>query len=258
MSNRLLFLIFNGEIKFLTSNIMDHREWYRSLGGNDADYDNVVRGFVMDNKIIFVKGPKLSYDSNVVEIAKKCGPLIRQQLNNPDLVICCGVIPGENGDRWEPIMFIKEEPPTSPEVQNPTQLGAKTAGKVIEFSSKFDDPMFVMYAVRFTLILIIVAILNKMFLIAVHRFSLNNSLLFLLMIAQIVSLFLCIPAYKKNSPKFKIFGLVAAGSSFLMLNLVDLIIGALNLIFIVDQTLIVSLMKGLGEGYKKIKANRKK
>lgn len=260
MSQRLLFLIFNGEIKFLTSNIMDHREWYKSLGGNEADYDKVIRGFVLDNKIIFVRGPKLSYDSEVVEMAKKCGPLIRQQLGNPDLVICCGVVPGENGDRWEPIMFVKEDPPTTPPeaAPAPTNIGAQTANKVLEFNSKFDDPMFVMYAVRFTLILIIVAILNKMVLISMHRMSLDNPIILLLIFVQIIGLFLSIHAYKKNDSKFKIFGLITSAASFLMLDLVDIIIGSLNLIFIVDQTMIVTLMKAIGDAYNKFKATRKK
>ena len=264
MNQRLLFLIFNGEIKFLTSNIMDHREWYKSLGGTDDDYDKVIRGFVLDNKIIFVRGPKLSYDSEVVEMAKQCGPLIRQQLGNPDLIICCGVVPGENGDKWEPLMVVKEEPPTVPPeaaptgVSQPANLGAQTAGKIIEFSSKFDDPMFVMYAVRFSLILIIVSILNKMILIARHRFSLDNTLLVLLMFAQLIGLFLSIRAYKKNDSKFKIYGLITSASSFLMLNFVDIIIGSLNLIFIVDQTIIVTLMKAIEDAYRKFKATRKK
>ena len=78
------------------------------------------------------------------------------------------------------------------------------------------------------------------------------------MFAQLIGLFLSIRAYKKNDSKFKIYGLITSASSFLMLNFVDIIIGSLNLIFIVDQTIIVTLMKAIEDAYRKFKATRKK
>ena len=53
MNNRILFIVINGEIKFIQNTTMDHREWYQSLGGNMDEYENVIRGYIMDNKIIF-------------------------------------------------------------------------------------------------------------------------------------------------------------------------------------------------------------
>ena len=40
MDNKMLFMIYNGEIKFLNNSTMDHREWYDSLGGDPNLYDN--------------------------------------------------------------------------------------------------------------------------------------------------------------------------------------------------------------------------
>ena len=62
MNQKILFIIYNGEIKFLQNSPMDHREWYQSLGGNMEEYDNVIRGYIIDNMIIFFKA-NLNYDN---------------------------------------------------------------------------------------------------------------------------------------------------------------------------------------------------
>ncbi len=56
MNNRILFMIIDDQVKYLTDSNMDHREWYVSLGLDPNNYENIVRGFVMDGKIIFFKG----------------------------------------------------------------------------------------------------------------------------------------------------------------------------------------------------------
>ena len=32
MNNRILFMIIDDQVKYLTDNSMDHNEWYKSLG----------------------------------------------------------------------------------------------------------------------------------------------------------------------------------------------------------------------------------
>ena len=248
MNNRILFLIFNGEIKFLSSNIMDHREWFRSLGGNDADYANLIRGFIMNNMIIFVKGPNLSYDSQVIDVAKKCGPIMKQQLQRPELKIACGVLPGENGDKWEPIMIINEEEQVNLQQQN--QLSKTTANgedNIINFRNNSDDPMFALYAIRFTLILLIVTVICKIILIARGALSLDSLWNILLVFTQIVTFILCIDSYNKKNGNYKLYGLICTVSLFFMFDLIDIIVGVLNLMFIIDQKYIISLVKYLSE-----------
>ena len=41
MNNRILFLIYNNEVKYLQNSNMDHREWFLSLGGKPEEYDNL-------------------------------------------------------------------------------------------------------------------------------------------------------------------------------------------------------------------------
>lgn len=107
MMDKILFMIVNDEIKFLPkSSTMDHKEWYNSLGMNPDEYDNIIRGYVIENYCIFFKA-NLNYDSEVIDVATICGPIIKKQLNRPELKVCCGINPGHDGSKWEPIVMLK-------------------------------------------------------------------------------------------------------------------------------------------------------
>lgn len=107
MNEKILFMIINDEIKFLPkSSQMDHKEWYESLGMNPEEYDNVIRGFIIENYCIFFKA-NLNYDSEVIDVATICGPIIKKQLNRKELKVCCGINPGHDGRKWEPIVMLK-------------------------------------------------------------------------------------------------------------------------------------------------------
>ena len=107
MTEKILFMIVNDEIKFLPkSSQMDHKEWYESLGMNPDEYDNTIRGYIIENYCIFFKA-NLNYDSEVIDVATICGPIIKKQLNRPELKVCCGINPGYDGSKWEPIVMLK-------------------------------------------------------------------------------------------------------------------------------------------------------
>lgn len=108
MTDRILFIVINGEIKFIKNPTMDHKEWFQSLGGNMEEYDDTIRGFVMEGKIIFCKA-NLNYDSEVIDFATKMAIPMKKQLNKPDLKVCCGIDPGQNGGKWEAILFLNEK-----------------------------------------------------------------------------------------------------------------------------------------------------
>ena len=36
MDNKIQFMIINGDVQYLQNSTMDHREWFISLGGNNA------------------------------------------------------------------------------------------------------------------------------------------------------------------------------------------------------------------------------
>ena len=91
MDNKIQFMIINGDVQYLQNSTMDHREWFISLGGNPADFEQVIRGFIMDNKIVFFKGLNFNYDQQVMNAAIIYSERIKQAMNNQNLEVYCGI-----------------------------------------------------------------------------------------------------------------------------------------------------------------------
>jgi len=64
--SRIAFMIINNEIIYLENSKMSHIEWYKSLGYKEEDFNNIVRGYTKDNKIIFYKGDFLYDDKQLI------------------------------------------------------------------------------------------------------------------------------------------------------------------------------------------------
>lgn len=109
-SKKILFMILHDEVLYLDENSdMDHKEWYESLGEDMSLFDNVIRGFVIDGKIVFFKA-FFNYDEEVIQAAKKYAVEIRNKVNNFELGVYCGILHGGGyGKNWETIVEIKEE-----------------------------------------------------------------------------------------------------------------------------------------------------
>ena len=108
MMKRGLFIIYNNEVKIVFHDTMDHREWIESLGLDLSNFDSIVRGYIIDNKIVFFKGSMFNYDNEVYEAARIYGPRIRSMVNNDSLIVCCGIVVASAGSKWEPVVTLKE------------------------------------------------------------------------------------------------------------------------------------------------------
>lgn len=250
MNNKILFMIFKGGIKFLTNSNMDHREWYLSLGGDINDYDNVIRGYVIDNKIIFFKA-NLMYDQEVIDMACKCAPLMKQQLNNPYLTVCCGITPGMNGSEWEPILTLKDEEITNynnkiiaQQNKEPVVVPKMNSElePVLEFKNNYKDPKFIKFATIFSIVILVLTIIAKVILVNTKKIETTSGWNILLMILQVVLIILSIVGYLKKSDRTKYIGVMASASLFFMFDIFDIILGAINLFFTIDQGYILKLI----------------
>jgi len=247
MQNKILFIVWNGEIKFLQNSTMDHKEWFLSLGGKIEDYDNVIRGYIMEEKIIFFKA-NLNYDSEVIDFATKMGNKIKNQLNAPHYKVCCGINPGQNGSKWEPILVLndqdlegyktEEQLEKEKQLQNQTNDNSTTS-PLIEFKNDMEDPNFRKYATTFTLVLFGIAILAKIIMVNNKTLMTNNRWNYMLILFQSIGFILTIVGYNQKLSKTKYFGIVASVASFFLFDLVDIIVGAVNLFFTIDQSYIV-------------------
>lgn len=99
--SRLAFMIIDDEILYLKNNKMSHKEWYFLLFNSLKNFNDVVRGYAKDDRIIYYKGD-FEYDSEVIEVAKKTHNKIMDEFNNYNCRVFVGVIKGEIGEEWEP------------------------------------------------------------------------------------------------------------------------------------------------------------
>ena len=258
MNNRILFLIYNNEVKYLQNTNMDHREWFLSLGGKQEEYDNLIRGFIMDNKILFFKGPEFKYDNEVYNSARKFAKSMRKTLNNNSLVICCGILPGLPGQKWEPILILTEdeiegyiEPSTKEtQQQEPKEFHPEP---VIEFKNNYEDENFIKTAINLTVVILVLTVIAKIYLILTNHVNTSSITEIFLILIQIISLILTIVGYKNKKSYTKYLSIFTSIMIVLSFDLLDVIIGIIYFIFSVDQGYFISLNNFIKEKIKKKK-----
>ena len=241
MNNKVLFMILGNSVQYLENSTMDHREWYESLGYDNKYFDTIIRGYVMDNKIVFFKGPNFNYDDSVIKAACAYGPRIRQHLNNPTLEVCCGILISSYGAKWEPIVRLKESDLTgvlpSKEEKTIVDYGKVETGPIIEFKNDIEDEVFIKRATIVTGIVLGFNILIKGILFFENKaLHITNILDILLSISQIGLLAYCIYGYRKKNPSTKYLALIASVLMILVLDIWDVILGILYFVFSVDQS----------------------
>lgn len=275
MNNKILFMIYNNEIKLMTSENADHWKWYQTIGGDPNNYDNIVRGFITDEHVLFFKS-NYKIDEEVLDRAKTYGPLICRHLNKPNTIIGCGLrqedgkvkpeqtITKEEIERYkiEKAQKMKEDYERRQREENirkAEELRKKES--IIEFKNNQNDDKFVKYAITFTIIILVLSIISKIYLISSNKLLMSNRWNSALVIIQIVSLVASIIFYKKKSKTANYTSLIATTAMYATFNLSELIIGTINLLFTIDQQIIVkafNCFKNLLNNKKKLKKNLEK
>ena len=241
MNNKILFMILGREIKYLQNSEMDHREWYESLGLDPNNYDNIVRGFIVDGKIIFFKG-MFNYDEEVIRVAKEFAPLMISNLNNPNLEVYCGILANSLGGKWEPILKINpNEFGVAPPKAEKKEYIPKELESSIEFKNNYEDSKFIKLAVIVTIIVLILTIIIKVVLMSKMKFSLGGSEL-LLLLGQVALLGVTIYGYVSKKSFTKYTGVAAGLLLVLTFNIFDIILGILYFLFSIDASMFTKLI----------------
>lgn len=267
-NDKILFMILNNEIKMMTSISADHWKWYQSLGGKPEEYDNIVRGFITDKHILFFKS-NYKVDDEVLDKANTYGPLICHHLNKENLIIGCGLIQEADGterpaktlekEEIEKYMALKQEQIKAANEKRQMEENMKKVEEMnkkeqlIEFKNNYNDEAFSKFAVKFTTLILIAAIISKVYLISSKKLLIDNRWNALLVFVQILSLIMAILFYKKKNAYAKHCSLLATITMYATFNLSEIIIGTFNFLFTVDQVYIMKLM----EYAKKIKDKTK-
>ncbi|MBQ9019258.1 MAG: hypothetical protein IJ097_02970 [Bacilli bacterium] len=256
MNNRNLFMIINNQVKILPNTNMDHREWYLQLNLDINNFENIIRGYIMDNKIVFFKGSSFSYDNDVYKAALIYSPVIRNFFNNDTLEVCCGIMINGYNSKWEPILKIKDEEInsyTKPiEKQEEKEKEKKETNPIIEFKNDYEDPKFIRNATVVTSLVLVLILIIKIILFKEQKIlQVTNPLDILLTIIQIVLLGTSIYGYicKKNYAKY--LSLIASIFIVLTLDIFDIIIGILYFLFSIDQNYFIKLISLIKKIFKK-------
>lgn len=244
MNNRILFMIIDDQVKYLTEGNMDHREWYVSLGLDPNNYENIVRGFIMDNKIIFFKGANFIADSEVITMAKRHAPGIRLYLNN-NYDVYCGIEAHSLGGKWEPIVRINDNELTGvvqKKEEPKKEYIPKETGPAIEFKNDYNDPKFIKRAILVTIVVIILSVLFNLMDI-MRDPSRFGFLEFLFIVAQVGCLLYTIVGYKQKKEEVKVTGIIASLLLVFTFNLDNIVLGIFYFVFSVDQNYILKLIE---------------
>lgn len=237
-NKKTLFMILHDEVLLIEDDGRDHKEWYDSLGEDSSLFDQVIRGFIIDGKIIFFKA-FFNYDDEVIKSAKKFAPIIRNKLKNKELKVYCGILPGGGyGNKWEPILEIKEEeleqsPKKKKKEKKKIEL-PKVEGKGLDINNDYNSLEFTRIGFAISMVVLGISMI-------IIGFSINSSNLqfksmgdAFLVFLQFLLLIIVMVGYKKqaNFTKYCAFGV-----SLLMIltfNIGEVILGILYFLFSVD------------------------
>lgn len=104
--SRIAFMIINDEVLYLVNSTKSHIEWFETLNLNSLDFNEIVRGYVRENLIVFYKGD-FEYDEKVYEHADWFSNKIIDDLGVDNPLIYVGVKKGDIGEIWEPMNRIE-------------------------------------------------------------------------------------------------------------------------------------------------------
>ena len=276
MEDRIMFMVINDRVVYLKNNNFDHKEWYNSLDLDPNLYEQVIRGFIMNGKIIFFKGLTFNYDDEVINCATRHATEMRIFLQNKDLEIWCGIlVNGIYGNKWEPVYRVnddeihefdekkikaekieKEEEMNHEEDRAVISKLVDSAESVISFKNDVNDNTFIKIVVLDSIITLIITIVLKIILSSMNMFSFHNFGDFLLSILQISLIIACILSYKKKNRFAKIIGVFAGLSLCLTFHIVDILLGIHYSLLNIDYKIYVTLGDAIHDVLKKIKKNK--
>ena len=258
MKDKILFMIIHDEILYLRGSDMDHKMWYSSLGYDTSDFEEVIRGFIIDNIAVFYKGLNFEYDEKVIRAAHMYSSSIREYLKNPMLEVYCGVVIRSAGEKWEPIFKITDGDnenlnSSSSQFEQISALKNENVptssvnnGPILEFYNNYQNKEFIKKAVKVTILILLLNLLNIFVLqrIIQRNYYINRFDSFLHFFI-ILSLIVSIIGYARKSDNTRYFTIIASICMVLMFDFISVILGVFYFLFSVDQNYISGIVKFL-------------
>lgn len=249
--SKVLFMILNDKVMYLHQEDGDHREWYLSLKQDPNQFDQVIRGFISEGKIVFYKGSNFNYDEEVIQAAERYGKEIRDYMKDPHLEVWCGVVVQGFGMKWEPIMQLREEELSGVsnilsnkeaiEKENQALKQVKKHdsdlddGPMLKFKTNYSDPNAIKRAVFVTIVVTVIAAITKIFMISVGIFHLLKLFDLILLFGQFGCLGYAIYCFQNQIPVGKYMGIGACIFLIFSFNIIDIFMAVFYFIFLLNQ-----------------------
>lgn len=105
--NRIAFIIYNNTVHFMKDSELSHWEFAQTLGIEKEIFDELCRGYYLNEKLIFYKG-NFEYDDNLIDYAKQYFYEIKRVLKLEKVNVYFGQKIGKIGEAWPPDYFYGE------------------------------------------------------------------------------------------------------------------------------------------------------
>ena len=103
MMTKKIFAIFDDKLNWCPSSFYTHHEWLVETGlFDEAQFEDLVRGYVNSNGIYFYQGSDFETSEYVEDMAKSW-------MNSIDskLPVYCGVVKDDSSGQWRPLKQIR-------------------------------------------------------------------------------------------------------------------------------------------------------
>lgn len=104
---RIAFIVYEDKVFYIKDSTFSHWEFAQTIGISKEVFDNLCRGYYLDEKLIFYKG-NFEYDDELINFAKRYFDEIKRELNLGKVKVYFGQKVGKIGEAWPPDYFYGE------------------------------------------------------------------------------------------------------------------------------------------------------
>ena len=104
---RIAFIIYQEKVFYIKDSTFSHWEFAQTLGISREEFDELCRGYYLDEKLIFYKG-NFVYDDELIDFARKYFDEIKRELKLEKVNVYFGQKIGKIGEAWPPDYFYGE------------------------------------------------------------------------------------------------------------------------------------------------------
>lgn len=105
--HRVAFAIIDGSLHSIANDSRSHKEWLmEEFNLSVQDFEVLIRGYVLEDNIVFYRGANFICDDEVIAAAHKYFRYLLNFTSSNLVNVCAGVKMGQIGEVWPPEKFL--------------------------------------------------------------------------------------------------------------------------------------------------------